>query len=104
MTNDQGVTKWKMVPVEPTPEMVETGSRAIKDAPDLGGIVFENTPEAYDAYKAMLQAAPTPPPLPSEDELTEAIKNSALSEGPALPDSIARPATRAILALLNRGW
>lgn len=76
--------QWKMVPVEPTPEMVEAGRRAIKDAPDLSGIVFENTPEAYDAYEAMLQAAPTPPPLPSEEAKPHA-SDCAVNNAPAYP-------------------
>lgn len=51
---------WKLVPVEPTTDMVEAGIKAIKNAPDLVGVVTEFTSEAYDCYRAMLAVAPSP--------------------------------------------
>lgn len=49
------------------------------------------------------QGAPTSAPIVvTEEELNQAIRNSSLDEGPALLDSISRPAARAILALLQQ--
>lgn len=53
---------WKLVPREYTPDMVEAGRAAIENAPDLGGIVFEWTPEACDCWWAMYDAAPSVKP------------------------------------------
>ena len=44
---------WKLVPVEPTQEMVEAGCKS------LGALYGQHG--ASEAYKAMLAAAPTPP-------------------------------------------
>lgn len=92
---------WKTVPVEPTPEMVEAGRRAIKEAPDLGGIVSENTPEAYDAYVAMLAAAPTYPNtgVPTEEEILRIIHENIWVDHETYYG--ATEAARAILKLLT---
>ena len=44
------MTKWKLVPVEPTPEMVDAWNN-------------DDSDEFRHAYKAMLEAAPQPEPL-----------------------------------------
>ncbi len=65
--------EWKLVPVEPNAAMVEAGISAIKQAPDVGGICAEYTAEAYDAYTAMLAAAPPAPVVEVTDEVAEFI-------------------------------
>lgn len=57
------MTKWKLVPVEPTDEMVEAawGSKG----PDYVGWA-KCIYRASDAYSAMLEATPQPPALTDE--------------------------------------
>ena len=47
------MTKWKLVPVEPTPEMVDAWNN-------------DDSDEFRHAYAAMLEAAPPPPKLSDE--------------------------------------
>ena len=60
------MTKWKLVPVEPTPEMLDAGHRA----------AWQSVPSLFDrddvanVYRAMLAAAPQPPKL-SDDRILE---------------------------------
>ena len=54
------MTKWKLVPVEPTPEMLRAGAtRYTAYRVDAGSAMFY-------AYAAMLEAAPLPPKLSDE--------------------------------------
>jgi len=58
------MTKWKLVPVEPTPEMINAGA----DVECLiTGIDEIDAPEDYKrVFRAMLEAAPQPPKLSDE--------------------------------------
>ena len=47
------MTKWKLVPVEPTPEMIDAWNN-------------DDSDEFRHAYRAMLEAAPQPPRLSDE--------------------------------------
>ena len=53
------MTKWKLVPVEPTPEMLVA-------AMDLHVINRPSSGYVHRIYKAMLEAAPQPPALTDE--------------------------------------
>ena len=55
--------KWKLVPVEPTPEMVDAAWDS-KGADYVGWAKYIH--RASDAYSAMLEAAPQPPALSDE--------------------------------------
>jgi hypothetical protein len=57
---------WKLVPVEPSEEMVSWGAASL-DHPSvfMGGPSRQNQKRAADAYRAMLAAAPEPPPAES---------------------------------------
>ena len=58
------MTKWKLVPVEPTPEMIKAGSDV--DC-IITGIDEIDAPEDYKrVFAAMLEAAPQPPKLSDE--------------------------------------
>jgi len=48
------MTKWKLVPVEPTPEMIDAWNN-------------DDSDEFSHAYRAMLEAAPQPPKLSDAD-------------------------------------
>ena len=47
------MTKWKLVPVDPTPEMIDAWNN-------------DDSDEFRHAYKAMLEAAPTPAEAPAD--------------------------------------
>ena len=98
-------TKWKLVPVEPNAAMVEAGISAIKQAPDVGGICAEYTAEAYDAYTAMLAAAPPAPvgrPLCAtlSAETREEVIREVVKDDGGLEMALAQAA--AIIERLNR--
>lgn len=86
--SDQGVTKRKMVPVEPTKEMClaaantthlqhykklceEEGQRILGTEKPVPAPAHASM-AAYVALKAAIQAAPTPPPLPTEADANDA--------------------------------
>jgi len=48
---------WKMVPVEPTPEMVAAMAKAWQDA-----VAADDPDECVAEYRAAMSAAPAPPP------------------------------------------
>lgn len=110
--SDQGVT-WKMVPVEPTSEHITEGSRSLRDS-------FGNPNQwarakgVWDAIIASIpdQAAPAPPPLPSEKEIATTIAKVRFFKeyGEELEEQFVEgmaakcaSEARAILTLLNRG-
>lgn len=74
---------YRLVPIEPTREMLEAGKYAIKGCPST----FERD-EADVAYRAMLSAAPTPPVVPAvPDDVRAAVEtvlrlDKSASEGP----------------------
>ena len=63
---DKTPTKgWKLVPVEPTAQMLEVGLAACSDAMDstqdsYSSWDYPTSKTAYKTYKAMLAAAPEP--------------------------------------------
>ena len=58
------MTKWKLVPVEPTPEMINAGADV---ECIITGIDEIDAPEDYQrVFTAMLEAAPQPPKLSDE--------------------------------------
>lgn len=58
------MTKWKLVPVEPTPEMIKAGANV--DC-IITGIDEIDAPEDYKrVFMAMLEAAPTPAEAPAD--------------------------------------
>lgn len=69
--------KWKLVPAEPTPEMVW---KAEEDSPEFhhGDPWYGSEPPSEGQinaiYKAMLEAAPQPPAL-SDDRIREILVN-----------------------------
>ena len=109
--SDQGVTKWKMVPVEPTEAMMERAGEIItREYAESDWETAKDMAEGLNPrpiWDWMLQAAPTPPPLPTQQELSAAIWEAKRNwdvgapawPGASLHDSIAD----AIHALLNRG-
>ena len=58
------MTKWKLVPVEPTPEMIDAWNN-------------DDSDEFRHAYHVMLEAAPQPPKLSDERILELAAKAEA---------------------------
>ena len=81
------VAGWKLVPVEPTPEMLEAGSRFLSDADSP----YEDEVNA-GCYFAMLNAAPQPPApavrdvTPQEDAVLRraAMRSAKVVEAPAV--------------------
>lgn len=71
---------WKLVPVEPTPEMIEQGSSTINDS---GGSARWS--ETREAWAAMLAAAPTPP-VHAENTSQERVRNQAENEHIRMPE------------------
>jgi hypothetical protein len=69
------MTKWKLVPVDPTPEMVVAGI----DTPVI--VTEDDKIDQHDDYKrvyaSMLEAAPQPPELSDERILEIAAKAEA---------------------------
>ena len=66
--------KWKLVPVEPTPEMVDA-------AWDSKGADYVYIHSASDAYSAMLEAAPMPPALTDKRIMEVARSQSCPNTG-----------------------
>lgn len=78
------MSEWKLVPVEPTPEMLKAAFDALENYPLEGNIRRH--------YRAMLAAAPTPPADPCNGpEASALIDNELAARGwPSNPKSAAR--------------
>ena len=85
--------KWKLVPVEPTPEMVDAAWDS-KGADYVGWAKYIH--RASDAYSAMLEAAPHPPKL-SDERIFELFLEKAVDKGTAGIYAFARAIEREIL-------
>lgn len=87
------MTKWKLVPVEPTDEMVEAawGSKG----PDYVGWA-KYIYRASDAYSAMLEATPQPPAL-TDERIIELWKDSLIDCSQTDALSFARAIERELL-------
>ena len=73
------MTAWRVVPVEPTREMIEAGNTVSEDAGDIwepsAGINYSGPSCGLEVWEAMLAAAPKPPPYePSEAEVEAAAE------------------------------
>lgn len=67
--SDNSRTEWVLVPRVPTAEMIQAGIAAMKSAPDLGGIVEDLLPEAWDCFVAMAGSAPPTPDAAGREAL-----------------------------------
>ena len=81
--------KWKLVPVEPTPEMLDAGVVSRNHAVSWPGI-------ANFTYSAMLEAAPQPEPL-SDERIFNLFLEKAVDKGTAGIYDFARAIEREIL-------
>ena len=82
---------WKIVPVEPTGEMVDAGIRSLGTA---------------DKFRAMLAAAPTPPVSEDKDKIiaaANALENIASTSSSTRIRRVANDALTAIRARRNHG-
>ena len=80
------MTKWKLVPVEPTPEMIDAWNN-------------DDSDEFRHAYHAMLEASPQPPKLSDEriDEICDCVELSSVLFSQSGIYALARAIEREIL-------
>ena len=92
--------KWKLVPVEPTDEMVDA-AWASKGADYVGWAKYIH--RASDAYRAMLEAAPPTPSVPDEQlqaaPMTRQVDNAAVDMAALLHDLIEQPTSVPVLTV-----
>ena len=92
------MTKWKLVPVEPTPEMINAGADV---ECIITGIDEIDAPEDYQrVFTAMLEAAPQPPKL-SDERIFKLFLEKAVDKGTAGIYDFARAIEREILGVSN---
>ena len=71
---------WKLVPVEPTPEMLFSAKESVKDWSEFGAEWLEEEGAAWtSAYRAMLEAAPSPPSEVTREEINKVLHDEIRS-------------------------
>jgi hypothetical protein len=111
LSQPAAVEGWVMVPVEPTPEMLEAGKH-IKRMRLLETVKYHANggtdllPDSYGLgegaeYRAMLSAAPTTPSTPAQQSVREAFEAAIVKDAPV---SIAREGSGYASSYVNAAW
>jgi len=91
---------WKMVPVEPTPEMVAAMAKAWQDA-----VAADDPDECIAEYRAAMEAAPAPPHMSMTADEARSFQNWADMDGACAFHLIERHASGwGEVALMMQAW